>query len=62
MTTEMADRVAPLLLDNRPNTYTFTKALAENQLASAAADLPVVIVREIDLKYFKFKFKIDFFY
>jgi len=33
------------LLGNRPNTYTFTKALAENVLEKEARNLPVAIVR-----------------
>lgn len=33
------------LLDRWPNTYTFTKALAEHLIAIEAADLPVAIVR-----------------
>ena len=33
------------LLGSRPNTYTFTKALAESLIASEKGDLPVTIVR-----------------
>jgi hypothetical protein len=33
------------LIGNRPNTYTFTKALAESMLMKEAANLPVAIVR-----------------
>ena len=35
----------PTLLGNRPNTYTYTKALAEHLIALDAPDLPVAIVR-----------------
>lgn len=35
----------PRMLAGRPNTYSFTKALAESLLAEEAADLPVAIVR-----------------
>lgn len=33
------------LVDQRPNTYTYTKALAEHLIALEASDLPVAIVR-----------------
>lgn len=33
------------LVGNRPNTYTYTKALAEHLICQEAADLPVTIVR-----------------
>ena len=33
------------LVDKRPNTYTYTKALAEHLIATEAGDLPVAIVR-----------------
>lgn len=33
------------LVDRRPNTYTYTKALAEHLIVEEAADLPIAIVR-----------------
>ena len=33
------------LLGNRPNTYTYTKALAESLLVSECEDMPLAIVR-----------------
>uniref|UniRef100_A0A1I7ZTN2 Fatty acyl-CoA reductase n=1 Tax=Steinernema glaseri TaxID=37863 RepID=A0A1I7ZTN2_9BILA len=41
----MINKLTPMLLDKRPNTYTFTKALAEMQLVEDARQLPVIIVR-----------------
>nr|CAD7600338.1 unnamed protein product [Timema genevievae] len=35
----------PKILDKWPNTYTFTKSIAENILRKTAADLPISIVR-----------------
>lgn len=37
--------VTEKLIGNRPNTYTFTKALAENLLKTEGSDLPIAIVR-----------------
>lgn len=37
--------VTPKLLDKRPNTYTYAKALAENLLVEEASNLPVIVVR-----------------
>jgi len=34
-----------IMIGNRPNTYTFTKALAENVLLTEGAGLPIVIIR-----------------
>jgi fatty acyl-CoA reductase len=45
MTDETLHTVTPQLLGKRPNTYTFTKALAETQLLEDAKDLPVIILR-----------------
>ncbi|XP_034238485.1 fatty acyl-CoA reductase 1-like, partial [Thrips palmi] len=39
------ERDATQLIGDRPNTYTFTKALAESLLVEEAADLPLAIVR-----------------
>ncbi|KAF5281654.1 hypothetical protein FQR65_LT14584 [Abscondita terminalis] len=41
----LVDTLTPKLVGNRPNTYTFTKALAENWLKENKGDLPLVIVR-----------------
>lgn len=38
-------RLTPILLENRPNTYTFTKALAESLIVAEKGDLPMVIIR-----------------
>jgi hypothetical protein len=38
-------QLTPSLIGNRPNTYTFTKALAESMLLKEAGNLPVAIVR-----------------
>jgi fatty acyl-CoA reductase len=45
MPDEMLETVTPQLLGKRPNTYTFTKALAETQVIEDAKDLPVIIIR-----------------
>lgn len=45
MSDEQLDAIAPSLLEGRPNTYTYTKSLAEYYLAKEAKDLPVSIVR-----------------
>ncbi|XP_043233602.1 putative fatty acyl-CoA reductase CG5065 [Amphibalanus amphitrite] len=37
--------ITPKLLGNRPNTYTYTKALAESLIVSECEDMPVAIVR-----------------
>ncbi|XP_074660774.1 fatty acyl-CoA reductase 1-like isoform X2 [Tubulanus polymorphus] len=41
----MIDQVTPKLIKNKPNTYTFTKHLAEALLTEEATDLPIAIVR-----------------
>uniref|UniRef100_A0A1B0CS62 Fatty acyl-CoA reductase n=1 Tax=Lutzomyia longipalpis TaxID=7200 RepID=A0A1B0CS62_LUTLO len=41
----MLDDLTPSLIGKRPNTYTFTKALAEHMLLNEAGNLPVAIVR-----------------
>lgn len=38
-------QLTPRLIGKRPNTYTFTKALAEHMLLKEAGNLPVAIVR-----------------
>lgn len=45
MDEKLMQSLKPNLVLNRPNTYTYTKALAEHLIASEAADLPVAIVR-----------------
>uniref|UniRef100_A0A1B0ARC3 Fatty acyl-CoA reductase n=1 Tax=Glossina palpalis gambiensis TaxID=67801 RepID=A0A1B0ARC3_9MUSC len=42
---DMLDQLTPSLIGKRPNTYTFTKALAEHMLLKEAGNLPVAIVR-----------------
>ncbi|XP_055697097.1 putative fatty acyl-CoA reductase CG5065 [Phlebotomus papatasi] len=42
---DMLDDLTPQLIGKRPNTYTFTKALAEHMLLNEAGNLPVAIVR-----------------
>ncbi|XP_060534283.1 putative fatty acyl-CoA reductase CG5065 [Cylas formicarius] len=42
---DLVDQLTPKLVGNRPNTYTFTKALAECWLKDNRGDLPLVIVR-----------------
>lgn len=41
----MLDVLTPLLLEKRPNTYTYAKSLAESQLIKDAKYLPLIIVR-----------------
>ncbi|EDW60377.1 fatty acyl-CoA reductase wat [Drosophila virilis] len=43
--TNIFDKMAPVLLDRFPNTYTYTKALAEQLIQTEAGDLPVCIFR-----------------
>lgn len=45
MDDETLDSLTPSLLGKRPNTYTYTKALAEVLLVEEAGDIPVAIVR-----------------
>ncbi|XP_054708693.1 fatty acyl-CoA reductase 1-like [Uloborus diversus] len=45
MEEKLLDSITPKLIGNRPNTYTFTKALAENLLIEESETLPVAIVR-----------------
>ncbi|KAH8306477.1 hypothetical protein KR018_012423 [Drosophila ironensis] len=42
---ELVDNMAPALLGRFPNTYTYTKALAEQLIQQEAADLPICIFR-----------------
>ncbi|KAL7032636.1 hypothetical protein ACKWTF_007368 [Chironomus riparius] len=42
---DLLDKLTPSLIQSRPNTYTFTKALAEAMLLKEAGNLPVAIVR-----------------
>lgn len=45
MDNDMIDLITPKILKNKPNTYTFTKALAENLLSGYMNELPIAIVR-----------------
>ena len=45
MTDEQLELLTPSLKGGRPNTYTFTKALAEHLLIREAGDLPLAIYR-----------------
>lgn len=42
---DLLEKMTPTLLAARPNTYTFTKALAEHLIAEVAPEMPVAIVR-----------------
>eukprot|EP00051_Salpingoeca_urceolata_P014934 m.190660 g.190660 ORF g.190660 m.190660 type:complete len:534 (+) comp18238_c0_seq3:853-2454(+) len=42
---DMAETVTPTLLGKRPNTYTFTKSIAESIVAKEGQGLPLAIVR-----------------
>jgi len=45
MDSELIEAVTPKLIGKRPNTYTFTKALAEHMLMKEGNNLPIAIVR-----------------
>ena len=46
MSDEAASKITPVLLGSKPNTYTYTKHLAENLLIEeAGSSLPYIIVR-----------------
>ncbi|XP_013401149.1 fatty acyl-CoA reductase 1-like [Lingula anatina] len=45
MTDEMLNKITPQLIGDKPNTYTYTKQLAEHILVTEAKDLPLAIVR-----------------
>lgn len=45
MSDDMVNTITPQLLHNRPNTYTYTKALVENILMTERGNLPIAIVR-----------------
>lgn len=42
---ELLETLTPKLVQPRPNTYTYTKALAEHILVADGARLPIAIVR-----------------
>ncbi|GLG96577.1 Fatty acyl-CoA reductase [Gryllus bimaculatus] len=42
---DITDAITPKLLGKRPNTYTYTKALAENVLQKHDKELPIAVVR-----------------
>lgn len=39
------NEITPIILKDYPNTYTFTKVLAEDVVKNAGQDLPIVILR-----------------
>lgn len=45
MDDQLVEELTPKLIAGRPNTYTFTKALAESMLLQESGNLPVAIVR-----------------
>jgi fatty acyl-CoA reductase len=45
MNDDMIDVLTPRLIGNKPNTYTFTKHLAEHLLIMEGSSLPLAIVR-----------------
>jgi len=45
MDDDLVKHITPKLVGNRPNTYTYTKALAEQVLIEEASDLPISIMR-----------------
>jgi len=45
LSTEVVDSIAPALLGKFPNTYTYTKALAEQVIQLEAKDVPICIFR-----------------
>ena len=45
MTDEQLDMLTPTLLGGRPNTYTYTKSLAEHVLVTEGKGLPAAIYR-----------------
>lgn len=42
---ESLDKITPRLIGDKPNTYTYTKQLAEHILVNEGKDLPLAIVR-----------------
>ena len=45
MDVETLNLLKPKMIGNRPNTYTYTKAIAEHLLHKEAGSLPIAIVR-----------------
>ncbi len=45
MDNEMFDMLTKKLIDDRPNTYTYSKALAEYLIAQEADNIPLAIIR-----------------
>lgn len=45
MDDDMIDQITPQLIGDKPNTYTYTKQLAEHLLVKEAGDMPIAIVR-----------------
>ena len=45
MDDDMIDQITPQLIGDKPNTYTYTKQLAEDLLIKEAGNMPIAIVR-----------------
>ncbi|XP_071831166.1 fatty acyl-CoA reductase 1-like [Apostichopus japonicus] len=45
MTDDMVSKITPSILNKKPNTYTFTKAMAEHMVITEGVGLPINIVR-----------------
>ena len=45
MTDRQLELLSPTLVKDMPNTYTYTKKLAEEYLRKEASDLPIAVVR-----------------
>lgn len=45
MDEKLLEKILPRIMDGRPTTYHYSKALAENLLLSDGADLPIAVVR-----------------
>ena len=45
MTDHQLELLSPTLVKDMPNTYTYTKKLAEEYLRKEASDLPITVVR-----------------
>lgn len=45
MDDDMVKMITPKLIGGKPNTYTYTKHLAENLILKEAQDLPLTIIR-----------------
>lgn len=45
MDEKLQETILPKIMDGRPTTYHYSKALAENLLVSEGGDLPIAVVR-----------------